>query len=84
MNEREPKDEKSIFNQKTEKIIIVCIYSNFYVAVRGEKRCVNTVEYSMEYSMLQHWSTGFYEVKSDEPTLYTGIFHGIFHRVNAP
>jgi hypothetical protein len=41
---------------------------------------VNTVE----YSMVPNWSTGFYKVKSDETTLYNGIYHGIFHRVNAP
>jgi hypothetical protein len=34
----------------------------------------------MEYSMVANWSAGFYEVKSDGPTLY----HGIFYRVNAP
>lgn len=31
-----------------------------------------------EYSIEPNWSTGFHEVKSDEPTLFYGLFHGIF------
>jgi hypothetical protein len=37
-----------------------------------------SVKYSMEYSLVPNWSAGFFKVKYEGPTLFHGIFHGIY------